>query len=88
MLSELGKAQGELHQDVLQRVVAERERSRKCESAGVVEAFSIGDYMLVARPRKVPRSVVIWTGPWNVVSSRKHVHQVEDIVPGQRMEEM
>ena len=43
MLTELVRAQEALHQDVLQRVVAERERSRKLESAGVLEAFAIGD---------------------------------------------
>ena len=86
MLTELVRAQEALHQDVLQRVVAERERSRKSDSVGMLEAFAVGDYVLVARPRKVPKLVVIWTGPWRVVSSGRHVYAVEDIVSGQRMQ--
>lgn len=51
MVSELVQGK-ELHQDVLQRVAAERRRTRKSESTEAMEAFKVGEYVLVARPRR------------------------------------
>lgn len=55
IVSELGYVQGKRHQGVLRRV-----GSRNSGSARSMEAFEAGDYLEV---RKVPKSVVIWTGP-------------------------
>ena len=88
MVAELVQTQEELHQEVLQRVAMERQRSRAIasESAGVLEEFQVGDYVLVARPRKVPKLVITWTGPWRVVEKGKHVYTVVDVVTNQRVQ--
>ncbi|CAM9475825.1 unnamed protein product [Ascophyllum nodosum] len=52
--------------------------------------FEVGDYVLVARVRKVgsaPKLVTTWTGPWRVVSGGSpHVYNVQDIVTGETKE--
>ena len=52
--------------------------------------FEVGDYVLVARVRKLgnaPKLVTIWTGPWCVVSGGSpHVYTVQDIVTGETKE--
>lgn len=57
MVSEPARAQQKLHQYALRHVGC-----RSSEGVGVMEAFQVGGYILVARPPKVPpRLVVIWT---------------------------
>lgn len=53
--------------------------SRNSGSAGVMEAFEVGDAVLLAWPRKVKKLVVTWTGPWRVVVRWKDVYTGEDI---------
>ena len=82
--------QEELRTEVLERVRAARDRKRVAANAGSMPNFEVGDYMLVARVRKLgsaPKLVTTWTGPWRVVSSGSpHVYNVQDIVTGHTKE--
>ena len=76
--------QDELRREVLERVRAARDRKRVAASTGSMANFEVGDYVLVARDRKLgsaPKLVTTWTGPWRVVSGGSpHVYNVQDIV--------
>ena len=76
--------QEELWREVLERVPAARDRKRVAASTGSMPNFKVGDYVLVARIRKLgsaPKLVTTWTGPWRVVSGGfPHVYTVQDIV--------
>ena len=78
--------QDELRREVLERVRAARDRKRVAASTGSMPNFEVGDYVLVARVRKLgsaPKLVTTWTGPWRVVSGGSpHVYNVQDIVTG------
>lgn len=86
LVSELVQAQEKLHQHVLWRVAAERRDSWGSESAGVMEAFQVGDYVLMAQPRKIPEFVSQMD--WAAESSLqgKHAHTVEGVVSKQRVQ--
>lgn len=86
MVTELVQTQEKRHQEVLQRVAMERQKSRAIasESAGGLEDFQVGDCVFVARPRKVSKLVHAWTGPWRVIGKGKDVYTVEDTVTNQR----
>ena len=65
--------QEELRREVLERVRAARDRKRVAASTGSMPNFEVGDYVLVARVRKMgsaPKLVTTWTGPWRVVFGR------------------
>ena len=76
--------QEELRKEVLERVRAARDHKRVAASTGSMPNFEIGDYVLVARVRKLgsaPKLVTTWTRPWRVVSGGcPHVYNVQDIV--------
>lgn len=57
-MKELVKRQEALCENVLRRVAAQLARSREATSKGVLHVFHIGNYVLVARPRKVNKLVV------------------------------
>ena len=82
--------QEELRREVLERVRAARDRKRVAASTGSMPNFEVGDYVLVARVRKLgsaPKLVTTWTGPWRVVSGGSpHVYNVQDIVTGETKE--
>ena len=82
--------QEELQREVLERVRATRNRKRVAASVGSMPNFEVGDYVLVARVRKLgstPTLVTTWTGPWRVVSSGSpHVYNVQGIVTGEAKE--
>ena len=82
--------QEELRRKVLERVRAARGRKRVAASTGSMPNFEVGDYVLVARVRKLgsaPKLVTTWTGPWRVVSGGSpHVYNVQDIVTGETKE--
>ena len=82
--------QEELRREVLERVRAARDRKRVTASAGSMPNFEVGDYVLVARVRKLgsaPKLVTTWTGPWRVVSGGSaHVYNVQDIVTSETKE--
>ena len=74
--------QEELRREVLERVrAAARDRKRVAASAGSMSHFEVGDYVLVARVRKLgsaPKLVITWTGPWRVVSGGSpHVYNMQ-----------
>ena len=55
-----------LRREALERVRAARDRKRVAASAGSMPNFDVGDYVLVARVRKLgsaPKLVTPWTGP-------------------------
>ncbi|CAB1109586.1 unnamed protein product [Ectocarpus sp. CCAP 1310/34] len=60
---------------------------RAAASRGDLPAFTVGDYVMVARVRRsgiTPKLSSTWTGPWRVVSAaKKHVYGVQNIVNGQ-----
>ena len=63
--------QEELRKEVLEHVRAARDQKRIAASAGSMPNFEVGDYVSVARVRKLgsaPKLVTTWTGPWRVVS--------------------
>ena len=71
-------------------VRAQRQRVRKIGNGGQLPAFAVGDYVLVARVRKLesaPKLVPTWTGLWRVLQGGStHVYVVEDIVTGETKE--
>ena len=75
---------------MLERVRAARDPKRVAASAGSMPNFEVGDYVLVARVRKLgsaPKLVTTWTGPWRVVSGGSpYVYNVQDIVTGETKE--
>ena len=61
--------QEELRREVLERVHAARDRKRVATSAGNMPNFEVGDYVLVARVRKLgsaSKLVTTWSGPCGV----------------------
>ena len=82
--------QEELRREVLERIRAARDRKRVAASTRSMPNFEVGDYVLVARIRKLgsaPKLVMTWTGPWRVVSGGSpHVYNVQDIVTGETEE--
>ena len=60
---------------------------RELSRHGHLPVFKVGDFVLVARVRKlgrVPKLVQTWTGPWRIVpGGSEHVRVVEDIVTGE-----
>ena len=83
-------AQEKLWREVLERVRAARDRKRVAASAGSMPNFEVGDYVLVARVRKLgraPKLATRWTGPWRVVSDGSpHAYNVQEIVTGETKE--
>lgn len=57
-MKELVKQQDALREDVLRQVVGQRRRSHEATSGGVLPVFYVGEYVFVARPRKVNKLVV------------------------------
>ncbi|CAB1109830.1 unnamed protein product [Ectocarpus sp. CCAP 1310/34] len=81
------QTQAVLHKQVQQKVDHNRARQRAAASRGDLPAFTVGDYVMVARVRRsgiTPKLSSTWTGPWRVVSAaKKHVYGVQNIVNGQ-----
>ena len=82
--------QEELYREVLERVFAARDRKHVAASAGSLPNFEVGDYVFLARARKLdnaPKLVTNWSGPWRVVSGGpSHVYNVQGIVTGETKE--
>ena len=75
---------------MVERVRAQRQRVREIGNRGPLSAFVVGDYVLVARVRKLgsaPKLVPTWTGPWRVLQGGStYDYVVEDIVMGKTKE--
>ena len=84
------REQEDLRHDVVKRVREQRARVRELSGRGHLPVFEVGDYVLVARVRKlgrVPKLIQTWIGPWRVVpGGSEHVRVVEDIVTGETKE--
>ena len=78
------REQEDLRHDMVKRVREQRERVRELSGRGHLPVFEVGDYVLMARVKKlgrVPKLVQTWTGPWrDVPGGLEHVGVVEDVV--------
>ena len=62
--------QSELHEEVWDKVQANRGEQRVAASRGILPSFAVGEYALVARVRRsgsTPKFLMTRTGPWRVV---------------------
>ena len=84
LVAEWVAVQEELRQEVLKSVRATRKCMRVAASVGQMSEYAVGDYVLVARVRKLgsaPKLLRMWTGPYRVVSGgSSHVCTVLVIV--------
>ena len=76
---------------MLELVRAARDRKGVAARAGSMPNFEVGDYVLVARVRKLdsaaPKLMATWTGPWRVISGESpRVYHMRDNVAGETKE--
>lgn len=74
------KQQEALHEDILRRVVVERQRSGEANSKRVRTVFRVGDDVQVARPWKVNQLTNTLIVSWHVVVQREHMYTLEDLM--------
>ena len=75
----------ELLTEIAATVKRDRDNRRKAKAQGTLAQFRVGDFVLVARPRRPHKLSIIWTGPWRVALGGGHVYTVEDLVTGARV---
>ena len=80
-----------MHKVVDDRVKKNRERQRQAASRGQLLNFAVGDYVMVARVRRLgstPMLVSTWTGSCRIVMVDKvHVNDVQGFVTGEVKDE-
>ena len=81
------EVQSQLHEEILDKVQANRGKQRVAASRGNLMNVTVGEYVLVARVRRsgsTPKLLMTWTGLWCVVvAQRPHVYDVQNIVSGE-----
>ena len=70
MMQSMVEVQSQLHEEILDKVQANRGKQRVAASRGNLMNVTVGEYVLVARVRRsgsTPKLLIPWTGPWRMV---------------------